>query len=328
MTCYKAYKFRIYPNAVQEELLTKTFGCVRFVYNYYLSLRKAAYQLEKKIISYMDCTKDLVLLKKENGFLREVDSIALQQSLRHLDTAFRNFYSDSKVGYPRYKTRKNSYCSYSTICVNQNIRLDKGYLALPKLGKLKVRQHREIPEGYALKSATICKTPTGKYYASILFEYENRIETVDAHRLISIGFSVEDLFVSSEEIVVENVFQKNHQRSMEKLKIEQERLSRCMRGSNRYTKQKKKVAVVHEKIANQRKDYLHKASRQIANAYDVVCIEAVDINTGLQTSELSERVVNNGWGMFTSFLKYKLEEQGKVITKERMHEPAFPASYL
>ena len=125
MVRYKAYKFRIYPNKEQKELLKNTFGCVRFVYNYYLSRRKDLYESEKRTLSYQSCAKDLVGLKKEKQFLKEVDSIALQQSLRHLDVAFQNFFRKAKNGYPRFKSKKQHHYSYTTVCVNHNIRLGR-----------------------------------------------------------------------------------------------------------------------------------------------------------------------------------------------------------
>ena len=133
MSYNKAYKVRIYPNEVLEVLLAKTFGCVRLVYNYYLDCKIKAYETNKKSMSYNDCAKDLVSLKKDRSFLKEVDSISLQQSLRHLDTAYQNFFRDKKVGFPKFKSKKNHHFSYSTVCVNNNIRLEDGYLILPKI---------------------------------------------------------------------------------------------------------------------------------------------------------------------------------------------------
>ena len=172
MIQHKAYKFRIYPNKEQKILLEKTFGCVRFVYNHYLALRKEVYETEKRTFSYKECTKDLVSLKKESSFLKEVDSISLQQSLRHLDHAFGRFFADRNCGYPRFKSKKDHRVSYTTMCVNGNIRLTGRQIILPKVKGLNIRQHRDIPEGHRLKSVTVSRTPTGKYYVSILCEYE------------------------------------------------------------------------------------------------------------------------------------------------------------
>ena len=160
----RAYEFRIYPNREQRQLIARTFGCVRLAYNHCLDKKKQLWQDGRMSLSYNDCAEDLTRLKKEKEFLKEVDSIALQQSLRHLDTAYKNFFSRGNKGYPRFKSRKSGKQSYSTVCEGGNIRLEKGKIRLPKLGAVKIRQHRQIPEGWALKSATIKLTPSGKYW--------------------------------------------------------------------------------------------------------------------------------------------------------------------
>ena len=160
----KAYKFRIYPNEEQKIMFSKTFGCTRMVYNYYLEKRIKSYEEEKITFGYTKCANDLTQLKKEKEFLQDVDSISLQQALRHLDTAFQNFFRDKKVGFPKFKSRKNHNRSYTTVCVNHNIKLENGTVTLPKIGKIKVRQHRNIPDNYVLKSVTVSQTSSGKYY--------------------------------------------------------------------------------------------------------------------------------------------------------------------
>ena len=312
----KAYQFRIYPDTAQKALLSKTFGSVRYVYNHYLAMRKEAYELDKRSVSYRETANDLVHLKKEKPFLKEVDSIALQQSLRHLDTAFQNFFRNAQTGYPRFKSRKNHRDSYTTVCVNHNIRLEEGFLVLPKLKKVKIRQHRCIPEDHVLKSVTISRTPAEDYYASLLFEFEAEIRPVEPEKVIGLDFSMSHLFVSSEEeVYVEEDFLHHYRRSQEKLAREQRRLSHCQKGSNRYNRQKKKIARIHQRIADQRKDCLHKKSRQIANAYDAVCIEDLDMKGMSRALHFGKSVADNGWGMFTRFLSYKLEEQGKKLVK-------------
>lgn len=316
MKRYKAFKFRLYPNKEQQALLAKFFGCTRFVYNYYLSMRKDVYETDKRTLSYKEMAEDLVRLKKEKEFLKEADSIALQQSLRHLDIAYCNFFKNAKTGYPRFKSRKRGHDSYSTVLVNNNIRLEDGCLVLPKLKKVVIRQHQQIPQDYILKSVTVSKTPTDKYYASLLYEYEADIRQISPVRVIGLDYSMSHLFVSSEEEVqVEEEFLHHYRRAQEKLAREQRRLSHCQKGSCRYGKQKKRVASVHEKIANQRKYCLHKKSRQIANAYDVVCIEDLDMKAMSQGMHFGKSVSDNGWGMFTGYLQYKLEEQGKNLIK-------------
>ena len=308
----KAYKFRIYPNAEQKVMFSQTFGCTRMVYNYYLEKRIKVYEEEKKTFSYTKCANDLTRLKKEKEFLSDVDSISLQQALRHLDIAFQNFSRDKKVGFPKFKSRKNKK-SYTTVCVNNNIKLENGNITLPKIGKIKVKQHRNIPDNYILKSVTVSQTPSGKYYASILFEYENQVLQTELQKFLGLDFSMHELYVDSNGNCPE--FPRYYRLSEKKLKKEQRKLSKMVKDSQNREKQRIRVSKLHEKVANQRKDFLHKQSRQIANAYDCVCIENLNMQAMAQSLNFGKSVSDNGWGMFTAFLKYKLEELGKRFVK-------------
>ena len=313
---HKAFKFRLYPTEHQKLLLSKTFGCTRMVYNHYLGLKTSLYEETGKSFSYTKCAADLVLLKKDKTFLQEVDSIALQQALRHLDAAFQNFFRDKKVAYPKFKSKKKHNYSYSTVCVNNNVRLEDGNITLPKIGNVRIKQHRSIPDGYTLKSVTVSQVPTGKYFASVLFEYEQIIPETKVLKAIGLDYSMPNLFVSSEtEIQVDEQFLHHYRKSMDRLAKEQRILSRRKKESNRYLKQRKKVALLHEKISNQRKDYLHKLSRQIANAYDLVCIEDLNMKGLSQALNFGKSVTDNAWGMFLRFLEYKLSELGKQLIK-------------
>lgn len=309
----KAYKFRIYPTEKQKSLLAQTFGCVRLVYNYYLDLKIKAYEKDKKTLSYNDCAKDLVSLKKERVFLKDVDSISLQQSLRHLDTAYKNFFRDKKVGFPKFKSKKQNRFSYTTVCVNNNIRLEDGKLILPKIKSVKVKQHRPILVGYTLKSVTISKTPTDKYFASILYEYDTEIKPVEPITSVGLDYSMSEFYVSSEGDTAD--YPRFFKLALTKLAKAQRILSHRKKGSNSYYKQRRKVAKLHEKIANQRKDFLHKQSRQISNVYDVVCIEDLNMKAMSQSLHFGKSVSDNAWGMFTTFLAYKLADQGKQLVK-------------
>lgn len=313
---HKAYRFRIYPNESQKVLLAKTFGCVRLVYNHYLDVKTRSYEENGKSPSYTECASDLVQLKKEKEFLKEVDSIALQQSLRHLDTAYKNFFRDKKVGYPRFKSKKSHHHSYSTVCINSNIKLEDGKITLPKIGKVRIKQHRSIPENHQLKSATVSMTSTGKYYVSMLYEVEVDVSRVEIEKVIGLDYSMHDLFVASEENVqVDQKHLHHYRKSLERLVKEQRILSHRKKGSKRYEKQRKKVAKIHEKTANQRKDILHKSSRQIANAYDLVCVEDLNMKELSQVMNFGKTVTDNGWGMFVRLLDYKLEEMGKQLIR-------------
>ena len=311
----KAYKFRIYPNDEQKVLFAKTFGCVRLVYNHWLDRKIKQYAEDKTSVMYTVCAKEMAEMKKteEYAFLKEVDSVSLQQSLQHLDTAFQNFFKQPKTGFPRFKSKKRNKNSYSTICINGNITISNGYLKLPKIGQVRLKQHRAIPSEYKLKSVTVSQTPSEKYYVSILFEYKNQVQEQDMHEFLGLDFSMHELYKDSNGN--EPCYPRYYRQAERKLKREQRKLSLMQKGSKNRAKQRIKVAKLHEKVANQRKDFLHKQSRQITNAYDCVCIEDLDMKAMAQTLNFGKSFADNGWGMFTTFLKYKLEEQGKRLVK-------------
>lgn len=311
----KAYKFRIYPNDEQKVLFAKTFGCVRLVYNHWLDRKIKQYEEDKTSVTYTVCAKEMTEMKKteEYAFLKEVDSVSLQQSLRHLDTAFQNFFKQPKTGFPRFKSKKRNKNSYSTVCINGNITISNGYLKLPKIGQVRLKQHRQIPEDYKIKSVTVSQTPSGKYYASILCEYENQVQTAELKDFLGLDFSMKELYKDSNGN--EPCYPRYYRQAEKRLKREQRKLSLMKKGSSNRNKQRIKVAKLHEKVANQRKDFLHKQSRQIANAYDCVCIENLDMKAMSQALNFGKSVSDNGWGMFIKFLQYKLEEKGKRLIK-------------
>ncbi len=311
----KAYKFRIYPNNEQQILFAKTFGCVRLVYNYYLDRKIKQYQADKSTGSYAQCANEMAQLKKTEdfSFLKEVDSISLQQSLRHLDTAFQNFFRSPKVGFPKFKSKKSNHRSYTTNCINGNISIESGCIKLPKIGLVKMKQHRQIPADYKLKSVTVSQIPSGKYYISVLFEYENQVQEQPLHSFVGLDYSMHELYKDSNNN--EPQYPRYYRQAEKKLTREQRKLSKMQKDSNNRNKQRIKIARLHEKVANQRKDFLHKQSRQIANVYDCVCIENLDMKAMTHSLHFGKSVSDNGWGMFTTFLKYKLEEQGKRLVK-------------
>lgn len=311
----KAYKFRIYPNAEQKVLFAKTFGCVRLVYNHWLDKRIKQYETDKTMIGYTACANEMTTLKKteEYVFLQEVDSMSLQQSLKHLDAAFQNFFKNPKTGFPKFKSKKTNRHSYTTNCVNGNIRIADNRIKLPKVGFVKMKQHRRIPDDYKLKSVTVSQTPSGKHYASILFEYENQVQEKEPQTFLGLDYSMRELYVDSNGN--EPAYPRYYRQAEKRLIREQRKLSLMQKGSNNRNKQRIKVAGLHEKVANQRKNFLHKQSRQITNAYDCICIEDLDMKAMSQSLHFGKSVADNGWGMFTVFLKYKLEEQGKKLIK-------------
>ena len=304
----KAYKFRIYPNTEQQIILAKTFGCVRFIYNQMLSDKINHYEETKQKLNNTPAQ-----YKSKFPWLKEVDSLALANAQMNLQTAYNSFFRNPKIGFPKFKSKKSNRRSYTTNCVNGNISIDNGFLKLPKVGLVKLKQHRLILSNYKLKSVTISQTPSGKYYASVLFEYENQIQEQELHDFLGLDFSMHGLYKDSNGN--EPAYPRYYRQAEERLKREQRKLSLMQKDSKNRSKQRIKVANLHEKVANQRKDFLHKQSRQIVNAYDCVCIENLDMKAMSQLLNFGKSVADDGWGMFVTFLKYKLEETGKRLVK-------------
>ena len=229
MVANRAYKFRIYPNDEQKILFAKTFGCVRMVYNHWLDRKIRQYEENKTNVTYTICAKEMAAMKKteEYGFLKEVDSIALQQSLRHLDTAFQNFFKQPKTGFPRFKSKKRNKNSYSTVCINGNITISNGYLKLPKIGQVRLKQHRIIPDEYRLKSVTVSQTSSGKYYASILFEYEDQVQEKELQKFLGLDFSMHELYRDSNG--KEPAYPGYYRNAEKKLAREQRKLSKMQK---------------------------------------------------------------------------------------------------
>lgn len=303
------YRFRIYPNKIQQELFAKTFGCVRFVYNRMLAEKKECYEKTGKNLKVTPAK-----YKAEFPWLKEVDSLALCNAQLHLQIAYKNFFRDPSFGFPRFKSKKNPVKSYTTNSVNGNILLKDGKLKLPKAGWIRIRQHRKIREDACLKGASVCLEADGRYYVSLLYFCEEKpVETRNIRQAVGLDFSMKELYVDSNG--KHAGYPHYFRNSEEKLAKAQRKLSHCRKGSNRYKKQQKKVARIHTHIAHQRKDYLHKESRKITNFYDIVCIEDLDLKTMSGEHHFGKSVHDNGWRMFTDFLQYKLEREGKKLVR-------------
>ncbi len=288
---HKGYKYRIYPNKEQEELINKTFGCVRFIYNKMLEDRKKTYEKykENKEESKRQKYSTPAKYKKEYPWLKEVDSLALANAQIDLNNAYNKFFQEPKTGYPKFKSKHKDRLSYTTNNQKGTIRIiDKNHIRVPKLKDIKTKIHRQIPEESKIKSATI--------------------ETV-----IGLDYSSTSLYIDSEGKSGE--YPRYYRIAEEKLKREQRKLSKRKKDSKNKEKQRRKVAKLHEKVANQRKDYLHKISRQIANAYDVVVIEDINMQTISQVLNLGKSTNDNGYGKLKVYLEYKLKDQGKQLIK-------------
>ena len=332
----KAFKFRIYPTSEQKVLLGKTFGCCRLVFNYFLNLSTKKYDEEKITLKYKDYALMLNDLKREKEFLKEIDSISLQQELRHLADSFNNFFKYKK-GYPKYKRKAMHNDSYSTMNVNDNIEiLDKKYIKLPKIGKVKCKVHRDITNDYQLKSATISRVPSGKYYVSVLYEYEKEPISykIDESKILGLDYQMKNLFISDDIIKTNDDFLKLYIKNEKRLQFLQKTLSRRQRpnhkkeieSSKRYEKQRIKVAKLLEYQKNKRNDYYNKLSKEIANQYDIVVIEDINMQDMAKESKLNSKATyDNGFGIFRNMLKYKLENLGKKLI---VVDKYFPSSKL
>ncbi len=303
---------------MQKEMLSKTFGCVRFIYNRMLSDKIKYYEKTKEKLNTTPAQ-----YKKEFGWLKEVDSLALANAQMNLQTAYNNFFRSPKVGFPKFKSKKSNRRSYTTNYVNGNIGIVNGYIKLPKIGNVKINQHREIPLDHKLKSVTVNKTSSEKYYVSVLFEYENQVSKAELHNFLGLDFSMHKLYVDSNGN--EASYPRYYRQSEIKLAREQRKFSKMKKGSHNRNKQRIKIAKLHEKVSNQRKDFLHKQSKQIANVYDCVCIEDLNMKSMSQSLNFGKSLSDNGWGMFTCFLQYKLAEMGKRLIKI---DKFFPSSQI
>lgn len=338
----RAIKYRIYPNEKQTEQLSKTFGSVRKVYNIGLELENGLYEagmgyMSKNALNNY-CNR---VWKEEFPYLKEIDKFALTNALYHLDDGFQAFFKGDRR-HPKFKSKKEHYFSYTTNITNGNIDVElpkkekstNGKVKLPKLGWIDATIHRQAEADWVIKNATVSLTPQGKYYASIAYECkldvdiaepvkpaesakpaetpkvsEVKIPTLD--KTLGLDYSSPHFYVDSNGKPCDPPHW--YRQAEERLAREQRRLSKMVKGSNNYEKQRVLVSKLQEKVANKRKDFCHKLSREIANSYDVVCVEDINLRNMAQSLKFGKATKDNGFGMFRTFLKYKLEQEGKYF---------------
>ena len=308
----KAYKYRIYPNKEQQVLIQKTFGCCRFVYNYYLDKRIQAYKENKTSLNYYDCCKDLTSLKKELEWLREPDKDSLQKSLKDLDIAYQKFFKEYS-GFPKFKSKKNHRKSYRTSFTNNNIQFLNNHIKLPKLGWIKTRD-KQIPQGRIL-NATISQDPSGKYYCSLCCTDVIMQPLLQTNNQVGIDLGIKDFAITSDGVKCSNP--KYLQQSLNKLVKLQRELSRKTRGGSNWNKARIKVARQYEKITNQRKDFLQKLSTELIRENDVICIENLSVSEMMQDNkkDMHRNIGDVSWYEFTRQLQYKADWYGRKVIK-------------
>ncbi|MGO5335080.1 IS200/IS605 family element RNA-guided endonuclease TnpB [Enterococcus cecorum] len=328
----KAYNFRIYPTEEQEIFFAKTFGCVRKVYNLMLNDRKKVYEEVKNDPSKKMTFPTPAKYKKEFPFLKEVDSLALANAQLNLDKAYKNFFRDKSVGFPRFKSKKNPVQSYTTNNQNGTVALiDNKFIKVPKLKSLiRIKLHRQ-PKGM-IKSATISRHSSGKYYISLLCK-EEISELPKTNSAIGIDLGITDFAILSDGQKIDN--HKFTSKMEKKLKREQHKLSRrALLAKNKgiplseaknYQKQKRKVARLHEKVMNQRADFLNKLSTEIIKNHDIICIEDLNVKGMLRNHKLARSISDVSWSSFVAKLQYKADWYGREIIKV---DTWFPSSQI
>lgn len=352
----KAYRYRIYPNKTQQELIQKTFGCVRFVYNYYLNKQMQRFENKEKLLSFYKLSSDLTVLKQNLEWLQEPDKCSLQNTLKDLSSAYDNYfrkikqsnyvrYSDKKIkhfkeigksltvydsdGHPKFKKKKDNNKSYKTTCTSNNIKYLYNHIQLPKLGKVKITD-KMIPKGRIL-NATISQEPDGKYYVSLCctdVEFEQLSKT---NNNVGIDLGIVDFAIQSDGIRISNP--RFFEQSENKLAKLQRELSRKTIGGSNWNKTRIKVAKLQKHIAEQRRDFLQKLTTEIVKNYDIICIEDLQVSkmkeqkqdTNKLTHTRNKHIGDVSWYEFKRQLEYKCKWYGKEL---RIIDQYYPSSQI
>ena len=312
----RTFRFRLYPNREQTELLSRHFGCSRFVYNYFLNQRKEQYKFTGKSDNYYAQAKALTTLKKqeETAWLKEVNAQTLQFAIRSLEAAYNNFFK-KRTKFPKFKSKH----SKDSFTVPQFASITDNRLFIPKFTEgIKCRVHREIKG--KIGKVTITKTPSGKYFVSVFTEedYINPLEKTG--KSVGVDMGLKDLLVTSEgETFKNNRYTRRYECKLAKA---QQHLSRKKKGSRGFENQRLKVARLHEKIANSRTDYLHKCSISLVRRYDTICIEDLNVKGMVKNHHLAKSITDASWCSFISMLTYKAEWNGKKVVKVDRYFPS------
>ena len=319
---FRAYKYRLYPNEEQKVLIAKHLGSCRFIYNYALDKKVRAYQTDKTNLSRFDIQADLPNMKKSEEYcwLKEVNSLSLQASLANLDSAYTKFFREHK-GFPRFKSKKDSKQSFS---IPQNTRVDfeNGRIFIPKFkGGIKTKFHRTF-EGI-VKSSTISRTATGKYFVSILVEVNEPdvpMKPICENKTVGIDLGIKTFAVLSDGTEIPNP--KYLKKSLDKVKKLQRSLSHKTKGSKNRDKARRKLALAHEQVTNRRNDFLHKVTSYLVNNYDTICLEDLNVKGMVKNHHLAQALEDIAIGTFNTLLEYKAKERGVNILRIGRFEPS------